>query len=56
MKMKATANLSGKVGRIKKGGEFIVDAAHGRELIERGIAYEVATPEAETKPKRTRKD
>lgn len=56
MKMKATANLSGKVGRVKKGEEFIVDAAHGRELIERGIACEVSTPDAETKTKRARKD
>lgn len=57
MKLKALANLSGKVGTVKKDAEFTVDAAHGRELIERGIAAEVASPAVESKPeaKRTKK-
>lgn len=44
MKMKALAGLSMPSGYVKKGAEFTVDAAKGRELIDRRVAEEVPQP------------
>lgn len=57
MKMKALANLSGKVGKVKKGAEFTADAATAKDLIERKAAVEVAAaPAADPKAKRAAKE
>lgn len=48
MKVKALAKLSGKTGDRQKDEEFTVGAAHGRELVERGLVVEVETAPART--------
>lgn len=49
MKLIAKANLSGPFGNVEAGGEFVVNAAAGAELVQRGIAEEVPTTIAKSK-------
>lgn len=42
MKLIAKASISGPFGRREIGEELVVDAAVGADLIERGLAEEVA--------------
>lgn len=52
MKVKALANLSGKIGDRAAGEEFAVGAAEGRELIDRGLVVEVEGSTAAKSTKR----
>lgn len=51
MKVKALARLSGRAGEREKEETFDLEAAHARELIERGLVEEVKTSSGDSAKK-----